>query len=806
MNKTLFHLAFVACVTATGCASPLRLFSKKPQPFDEYLAQQKAKNQTGAPSGSVPSSGSVQNKATEVAEFLNKGNAAFQQGLMTDAQASYQAVLQRQPDHAEANHRLAVIADRQSDFATAEKYYRAAITGAPRDSNVLNDLGYSYLLQSRYSEAEQYLTAALRQNPTQANAINNLGVLYAKQGQADRALAQFRRTGSEAEAQSKLTRSLPNVPSAAPAGTLLASNTGIPPQTTPVTNAGLNNTPRPNGTLPPAIPADFAQMVPGQTVSNPQSQFSSQSPPNAALSQSVNDPNISEAARQLKNAMEFKRQEAVAARIAQDNAERQRQAVLLRQVRDAELGRPPIGAPNGDNRAAPPPSNLPTGPIIVGPPPSNPNVGTMPGQYGDTVNGYAAPPQIPFPANTPPQYGAYPQGTMSSGFPAAPNPANAGQGTSQIWSVPNPTQPQVPQGLFAPTSIPNAMPNGPQTIPNVNNVNVERGSPLDAMPTWPPQEFIPANNPNSMNGASSFAPANTGWGNGAPGNMTVDPARTASHWGMNAGPGNLFPTDPNQTANGPGAVNAPNGFAPQDNFAPRSPISPPGNPGNGAAAPSPSNGFAPAPNMPAFQGGSSPNGGNVPQQSIGPGMGQSSRQAMPGSAAQFARQDQLPPSEQYQTPSGFGAWGVPNGAPGQPTNFAPNRGTPQPPRSYPTPNPRELLAEMERASTRSTVPDRAGGDDRWQQLAAPPGNSASLSTPTMQGFLATPAGEKALADYELMNQRHNAEANLIKQQIDAQRQLPGSENYYRSTTQPQLGTPTGTNPNYVRPASGTYPR
>ena len=76
----------------------------------------------------------------------------------------------------------------------------------------------------------------------------------------------------------------------------------------------------------------------------------------------------------------------------------------------------------------------------------------------------------------------------------------------------------------------------------------------------------------------------------------------------------------------------------------------------------------------------------------------------------------------------------------------------------------------------------------------------------MQGFLATPAGEKALAEYERMNQRHNAEANLIRQQIDAQRQLPGSENYFRSTTQPQLGTPTGTNPNYVRPVGGTYPR
>ena len=113
---------------------------------------------------------------------------------------------------------------------------------------------------------------------------------------------------------------------------------------------------------------------------------------------------------------------------------------------------------------------------------------------------------------------------------------------------------------------------------------------------------------------------------------------------------------------------------------------------------------------------------------------------------------------------------------------------------------------MERASTRSTAPDRAGGDDRWEELAPPPGSATNFSAPTIQGFLATPAGEKALAEYERMNQRHNAEANLIRQQIDAQRQLPASENYIRSTTQPQLGTPTGTNPNSIRPTGGAYSR
>jgi len=293
MNKTLFHLAFVACVTVTGCATPQRLFSKKSQPLDENLAQQKAKNQAG-----VPSSGSRPNNPAEVAEFLKKGHAAFQQGLMPEAQTNYQAVLQRQPDHVEANHRLAVIADRQSDFGAAETYYRTAIASAPRDSNILNDLGYSYLLQSRYTEAEQYLSAALRQNPTQANAINNLGVLYAKQGQADRALAQFRRTGSEAEAQAKMSRSLTAIPeSAAPTGTMLASNTLSAPQTTLVNNPVPSNaTQWANGVMPLFGPADVTQ--PAQTPSNPLPQ-NPQSAPNVAPS-AINDSSISEATRHSK--------------------------------------------------------------------------------------------------------------------------------------------------------------------------------------------------------------------------------------------------------------------------------------------------------------------------------------------------------------------------------------------------------------------------------------------------------------------------------------------------------------------------
>ena len=90
--------------------------------------------------------------------------------------------------------------------------------------------------------------------------------------------------------------------------------------------------------------------------------------------------------------------------------------------------------------------------------------------------------------------------------------------------------------------------------------------------------------------------------------------------------------------------------------------------------------------------------------------------------------------------------------------------------------------------------DRSGGDERWENGAAPGTQSAQTSTPSMQGYLAAPVGDNSLIEYERMIQQHNAETNRIKQQLDEQRQLPSSENFRRSRSQPQTGTSSGTVP------------
>jgi hypothetical protein len=422
--------------------------------------------------------------------------------------------------------------------------------------------------------------------------------------------------------------------------------------------------------------------------------------------------------------------------------------------------------PGGFNRGSQIPNNVPNGPIVIGPATANSN---SPNNINSYNNINALPASRPAPTS--------PSGErtgMADGFPAAPqsaddplfnvngniNAKNTLSG-SQNWNVPNPAQQVLPQGF-----------------PNQNVV-----SPLDAMPNWPPANSTPSSvptntlpsiNPNpslTRNNFQPFVPPNGAWPQGSSSNTNTadDAARAASRMGMNAGPGNPFPITPGPSANAPNSF-GPNSSAPSS-FGPNS--LGPNNGGNFNQRP-----LGPAP-------------GEPPSGSFGPGGYDTSAKppTMPESPAQFALRDRLPPSEQYQTPASFNAFGSNNSIAPRPSNFAPSRGIPNPNVNPQAQSTRDLIAEMERASARST-PDRAGGDDRWEQGSAP--NGLNTTVPTMQGFLATQSGDNSLAEYERMNQLHNAERNLIQQQLDSQRQLPGSENYFRSSTQSQLGSSTNT--------------
>ena len=721
MNKASFRWAFLALLanSLTGCASPMGLFAKKPQSLDEFRAEKFAKQNQIAGSRAAPATGQV-----EIAELLHKGHDAFQQGNLPEAQSNYYAVVQRQANHPVANHRLGVIADRQQDYQSAQRYYFTALQASPRDPNLLNDIGYSYLLQSRYGEAEQYLQLALRQNATQSNAINNLGLLYAKQGQADRAMAMFRRTNSEVEAQAKLARLLPSgAGTAAPPATMLAQNPWAPQNTmypNPTGNGGQNwagemagaptGSSMPNDYPPSSYPPNNANGIWPQPNSTIPNNMSSIAPPGANRSSPlIADPNLPETTRNLLERMEQERRKAVAERQARDYAERQRREIAARQLRDEEFGRPNgmnpnLPSPADPNRWNQPPAGMPNAalnpnaPIVVGPQPltHNPHLNANP----NNPAGWTTPPNGSSPPN---------------GY-ADLIPSTVSNGSTNL--LPNATRSQMPPS--------------------------NAGSPLDSMPAWPSTDALPTNPPyNSTAGAAPLP-------NVIPSGAIDDPARAASRMGMNAGPGNMFPITPGPTSgpttspNWPPATNRPNNYAPPNGVAPTTPPNWPANPNQ--------QGYGPATSEP-------------PVGTFGPGNFNTSANSQPLSPAQQARQDQLPPSEQSQPPNRFGFVPEVNNPSARSPSFAPNPGTSGIPatqfRSSSFPNP------TQRGNTRTAAPDRFGS------------NQSEQGSPTRPGSLPTNISDSSFSEYERMIQMQNAETNQIRQQLDTQRQLPGSENSSR---------------------------
>jgi Flp pilus assembly protein TadD len=128
---------------------------------------------------------------------LSQGRALLEHGYDAEAIRELSIAAVNGTNLVEANNLLGLAHDRLGNHAAARAYYERALSVAPNDTRVINNLGYSFYLDDRYKDALSKLKTAARLAPESAEIYNNLGFVYARLDKYDDALKSFARAGGD---------------------------------------------------------------------------------------------------------------------------------------------------------------------------------------------------------------------------------------------------------------------------------------------------------------------------------------------------------------------------------------------------------------------------------------------------------------------------------------------------------------------------------------------------------------------------------------------------------------------------------
>jgi tetratricopeptide (TPR) repeat protein len=151
-----------------------------------------------APLANVVTSTRVMPKPTEaskesVTELFGRGISLEEDpSSHTQAIATYQRVLELDPEHAAAHINIGTLYYNRQDYTLAEKHYRSAIEIDPRYALAYFDLGNVLDETGRVAEAIQTYGAALALAPTYADAHYNIALAYEKLKEPRKALKHWR--------------------------------------------------------------------------------------------------------------------------------------------------------------------------------------------------------------------------------------------------------------------------------------------------------------------------------------------------------------------------------------------------------------------------------------------------------------------------------------------------------------------------------------------------------------------------------------------------------------------------------------
>jgi tetratricopeptide (TPR) repeat protein len=124
-------------------------------------------------------------------DALTSAIEVHQRGQLEQAAQLYQAILARQPQHADALHLLGVVAFQQGDLTRAAEYIGQAIALAPGVASYHANLAEVYRMGGQLEEAARCCQTALELNPDFVAAVNNLGLILLAQGKPAEAAEQF---------------------------------------------------------------------------------------------------------------------------------------------------------------------------------------------------------------------------------------------------------------------------------------------------------------------------------------------------------------------------------------------------------------------------------------------------------------------------------------------------------------------------------------------------------------------------------------------------------------------------------------
>jgi len=210
MKQSYLVIAILSGLLPLGCQSP----TLNPSRMTAGLFGKKDQNHTIA-RNSLGDVAPKTNSVAKASEDYTKAEAALKKGNLREARKLLVSVVQQDPQHVEAHHRLAFVADKSGDYQMAELHYLTAHRLQPRNADIACDLGYSYLLQERYDDSRRFLEKALAVNPQHQASLLNLASLHAQQGDYDTALALFRKAGTEQQAQANIAQLFPAGPPSA---------------------------------------------------------------------------------------------------------------------------------------------------------------------------------------------------------------------------------------------------------------------------------------------------------------------------------------------------------------------------------------------------------------------------------------------------------------------------------------------------------------------------------------------------------------------------------------------------------------